>query len=408
MRPNTRRRSLSAAVVVGVSLLMMGFAGVGADAEPAGASNDQQQEQQLVDFIDQGLKNPAAHPIADTGSAGTGSACTSGSGAGSGNGSGDCYGGSGSSSGSSGGTSSDTIGYGPAQSSFLAAFGYGLLHPDVAPPGTNDWNCKPTAAHPEPVVLVHGTWENAYDNFSFVSQPIKDAGYCVFTFNYGKSNLIQGGGLGSVLPGANGTGLIQDSSKQLAQFVDRVLAATGSQKVNLVGHSQGGAMSRWYLKFDGGAAKVHHMMTFGATNHGTTLDGIGALGRAINNFGIDVLGLVEIFVGHSGIQQTVGSDFVNQLNAGGDTMPGVDYTVVGTRYDEVTTPYDLTFLQPGPGATVENVTLQDGCEQDLSDHLTMMYSPRVLSIILHALDPAQTPALTCSFNPWLLGGGGKL
>ncbi|MFF0457951.1 lipase, partial [Nocardia africana] len=42
------------------------------------------------------------------------------------------------------------------------------------------------------------------------------------------------------------------------------------------------------------------------------------------------------------------------------------------------------------------------------DHLTMMYSPRVLSIILHALDPAQTPALTCSFNPWLVGGGGKL
>ncbi|NKY87116.1 lipase, partial [Nocardia veterana] len=73
-----------------------------------------------------------------------------------------------------------------------------------------------------------------------------------------------------------------------------------------------------------------------------------------------------------------------------------------------TTPYDLTFLQPGPGATVRNITLQDGCEQDLSDHLTMMYSPRVLSIILNALDPAQTPALTCSFNPWLLGGGGKL
>ncbi|MBY8860680.1 alpha/beta fold hydrolase [Nocardia sp. CA2R105] len=408
MRRTTRARSLRAVVLMGVTLLTVGFGCVGANADPAQAPAPAQHPtgQTLADFIAKGLKNKAAKPIVDTGSAGTGSACTSGSGAGSGNGSGDCYGGSGSSSGSQGGTSSDTVGYGPASTAFLAAFGYSLLHPNVAPPGTNDWNCKPTAQHPEPVVLVHGTWENAYDNFAYVSQPIKDAGYCVYTFNYGESNLLAGGGLGSVLPGANGTENIPDSAKQLATFVDRVLASTGAPKVNIVGHSQGGAMSRWYLKYEGGAAKVDHEMTFGATNHGTTLDGIGALGRAINNFGIDVLGLIEIFVGHSGIQQTVGSDFVNKLNAGGDTMPGVNYTVVGTRYDEVTTPYNLTFLQPGPGATVHNITLQDGCDQDLSDHLTMMYSPRVLSIILNTLDPSVP--LKCTFNPWLLGGGGKL
>lgn len=408
MRRTIRRPSLRAVVLMGVTLLTVGFGCTGANADPAPAPAPVQHptDQQLADYIAQGLKNKAAKPIADTGSAGTGSSCNSGSGAGSGNGSGDCYGGSGSSSGSQGGTSSDTVGYGPQSTAFLAAFGYSLLHPNVAPPGTNDWSCKPTAQHPEPVVLVHGTWENAYDNFAYVSQPIKNAGYCVYTFNYGESNLLQGGGLGSVLPGAYGTGDIPASAAQLSTFVDRVLASTGAQKVNIVGHSQGGPMSRWYLKYDGGASKVDHEMTFGGTNHGTTLDGIGALGRAVNNFGIDVLGLVEIFVGHSGIEQTVGSDFINKLNAGGDTVPGVNYTVVGTRYDEVTTPYNLTFLQPGPGATVRNITLQDGCEQDLSDHLTMMYDPRVLSIILNTLDP--TVPLQCSFNPWLLGGAGKL
>ncbi len=397
MRRNIRRAASCVAIVFGVTALTAGFS-AGAHAETA-----RQLEQRLADYIHEGLRDKAAVPIVDSGSA-----CTSGSGAGSGNGSGNCYGGSGSSSGSAGGAASDTVGYGPAQSAFLAAFGYSLLHPDVAPPGANDWHCKPTAAHPEPVILVHGTWENAYDNFSYVSQPIADAGFCVFTFNYGRANLPQGGGLGSVLPGTGGTGYIQDSAKQLAEFVDRVLGVTGAAKVNIVAHSQGGPMSRWYLKFDGGAEKVHREITFAATNHGTTLDGIGALGRAINNFGIDVLGLVEIFVGHAGIQQTVGSDFVNQLDAGGDTVPGVAYTVVGTRYDEVSTPYDLTFLRPGPGATVRNITLQDGCEQDVSDHVTIMYSPRVLSIILNTLDPAATPALTCAFNPWLIGGGGSL
>ncbi|WP_063036195.1 esterase/lipase family protein [Nocardia grenadensis] len=394
-------RLLRAAVVVSAAVLAAGVAGPAGHAEPTAAPT----EQQLADLIADGLKDPAAHPIADSGSA-SGSACNSGSGTGSGNGSGDCYGGSGSSSGLRGGHSSDTVGFGPASTSFLAAFAHSAFNPDVAPPGSNDWACKPTAEHPEPVVLIHGTWENAYDNFAFVSQPIHDAGHCVFTFNYGKSGLIQGGGVGSALPGANGTGYIEDSAKQIAVFVDRVLAATGAQKVNIVGHSQGGAVSRQYLQFEGGDQKVAHLMTFGATHHGTTLIGIGALGRAINNLGIDVLGLVEIFVGHSGIQQTVGSDFVNNLNAAGDTVPGVKYTVVGSRYDEITTPYDSTFLTAGPGATVHNITLQDGCEQDLSDHLTMMYSPRVLSIILNTLDPSQP--LQCTFNPWLIGGGGSL
>ncbi|MGW0251993.1 esterase/lipase family protein [Nocardia goodfellowii] len=286
----------------------------------------------------------------------------------------------------------------------MAAFAHSLAHPDAAPPGANDWTCKPSARHPEPVVLVHGTWANAYSTYASMSQPLTDAGFCVFTFNYGRSNPAHGGGALSPLPGVGGTGDIRESADQLAQFVDRVLAATGAKKTNLIGHSQGGAMSRWYLKFDGGKSKVHHLITVGATNHGTTLDGLGALGRAINNLGIDLLGVVELPVGRAGVQQVVGSDFVKQLNKGGDTVPGVDYTVIGTRFDEVSTPYDATFLTAGPGATVDNITLQDGCDKDMSDHLTATYSPRTLSIVLNALDPKQTPTLVCAFNPWLLGG----
>ncbi|KIA63458.1 esterase/lipase family protein [Nocardia vulneris] len=386
--------------MLGVSVLVLGVGGVGANAEPTA----QPTEQELADYIAAGRK---AAPVADSGSS-SGSACNSGSGAGSGNGSGNCYGGSGSSSGLSGGYASDTVGYGPPMTSWLAAFGYGLANPDAAPPGANDWNCKPTAAHPRPVVLLHGTWMNAYNGYAYMGQPIKDAGFCTFTFNYGRSSVIQGGGLGAVLPGVMGTGYIQDSAKQLAVFVDRVLAATGAGEVDIVAHSQGGSMANWYTKFEGGAEKTKNLITYGATHHGTSLDGIGALGRAINNLGIDILGFIEIFVGHAGIQQTIGSDFVNQLNANGDTVPGVDYTIVGTRYDEVTNPYPLTFLQPGPGATVQNITLQDGCEQDLSDHLTMMYSPRSLSIALRALDPVGHPNLECTFNPWVVGGGGSL
>ena len=91
------------------------------------------------------------------------------------------------------------------------------------------------------------------------------AGYCVFSLDYGQ------------LPGVplfNGLGPIDKSAEQLQVFVDKVLAATGAAKADLVGHSQGGMMPRYYLKFLGGAAKVNALVGIAPDNHGTTLDGL--------------------------------------------------------------------------------------------------------------------------------------
>src|SRR5438132_903822 len=61
----------------------------------------------------------------------------------------------------------------------------------------------------------------------------------------------------------------------------RALAATGAAKADLVGHSQGGMMPRYYLKFLGGAAHVDKLVALAPSNHGTTLDGLTALVTAL-------------------------------------------------------------------------------------------------------------------------------
>lgn len=122
-----------------------------------------------------------------------------------------------------------------------------------------------------PVVLVHGTLENMAYNWYTLSPLLRNAGYCVFALNYG-----QEAGKVVDLPGAapGGDGDIRASAGELASFVDRVLSATGSAQVDIVGHSQGGMMPRHYMRFLGGAERVHALVGLSPSNLGTTVDGL--------------------------------------------------------------------------------------------------------------------------------------
>ncbi|KAF9097574.1 hypothetical protein BGX29_008488 [Mortierella sp. GBA35] len=131
--------------------------------------------------------------------------------------------------------------------------------------GYNDWSCIPTAAHPRPIVLVHGLIANKDDNWFYMAPRLKSVGYCVYSFTYGS---LPG------IPLIAGLDKMETSAAQLSAFVDKVLDSTKVAKVDLVGHSQGSLMPRYYLKFLGGAAKVSKFAGFGTIAHGTTLNGI--------------------------------------------------------------------------------------------------------------------------------------
>ncbi|MFJ8938135.1 esterase/lipase family protein [Streptomyces sp. NPDC102365] len=245
--------------------------------------------------------------------------------------------------------------------------------------GWNDYSCKPSAAHPRPVVLVHGTFANSVDNWLGLAPYLVNRDYCVYALDYGQ------------LPGVplvHGLGPIDKSAEQLKTFVDKVLAATGAAKADLVGHSQGGLMPRHYLKFLGGAAKVNALVGIAPDNHGTTLNGLAKLVTAFPGAG-EVLSSAAPAL----TDQVAGSAFLTRLNAGGDTVPGVRYTVIATRYDEVVTPYRSQFLD---GPNVRNVLIQDLCALDLSEHAAIGLIDRIaFHEVANALDPSRATPTTC-------------
>src|SRR5690606_4065389 len=109
--------------------------------------------------------------------------------------------------------------------------------PGLLPAGVNDWSCR-SRSRPVPLILVHGTFANALDNWFATVPALRKAGHCVYAFNYG----------GKPHGFFQGTGDITVSARQLAAFVQEVKSKTGAEKVDLVGHSQGGMMPRYYLK----------------------------------------------------------------------------------------------------------------------------------------------------------------
>jgi len=225
---------------------------------------------------------------------------------------------------------------------------------DVSPPGANDFDCKPDRRHPQPVVLVNGTFETMEKNWATMSPYLADKGYCVFAFNYGN----------------RATGPIGRSARQLRTFVNKVRSATGRSRVDLVGHSQGGMMPRYYLKYLGGAKKVDDLVGIAPSSHGTRMAMNGDGGGASPCRACE--------------QQAAGSRFLKRLNRGGDTVRGPDYTVISTRFDEVVTPWQSQFLD-GPRARVTNILLQDKCATDVIEHDQAPNDPVAQQIVLDAL-----------------------
>jgi triacylglycerol lipase len=272
----------------------------------------------------------------------------------------------------------------------LAASPAAVASPDPSPPGANDWECQPSDAHPRPVVLVHGLSASQGTNWAYHSPRIAEAGYCVFSLTYGRDDRLESVPGLPYTPG--GVIRMQQSSKQLKAFVGRVLAKTEARKVDLVGHSEGTVMPRWYLEKRGGKKFVKRFVALTPLWRGTEIGGTAFLRDVAGPYGFadPLIDLVGSFCA-SCPQFLRGSPYLNELNKDGEAIPGIRHTNIVTATDELVIPYTSGLMVDGG----RNIVLQDVCPADLSEHLALAFDPVVLQLILNALDPRNAKSVSC-------------
>lgn len=276
----------------------------------------------------------------------------------------------------------------PVTYSFLPSAILGGV-PGANAPGTNDFTCKPSAAHPRPVVLVHGTLGNKSTNWQTYGPLLKNNGYCVFAPTYGSTVPVP-------FPGAfGGLGSMVDSAAYLKAFVGQVLKSTGATKVDLIGHSQGTLMPNYWLKFLGGAGKVGTYISLAPLWNGTSITGPPPQMAAAFGGGTALFDLI----GPSFGQMATGSPFLTKMRAGGVAVPGVKYVNIMTKYDELVQPYTS-----GSAPGMKNIVIQDRCPQDYAEHFQIAADKNASVIVLNALDPAHPRPLVCSLVLPFVGG----
>jgi triacylglycerol esterase/lipase EstA (alpha/beta hydrolase family) len=238
---------------------------------------------------------------------------------------------------------------------------------------TGDPAASARAGRP-PVLLIHGTTSNARANFSW---------------NWDRAfDREQRAHCDVDLPDS-GNGDIQTAAEYVVYGI-RTLHASAGSRIDLLGHSQGGMIGRWALKYwPDTRGMVDDYVSLAASNHGTIVfvaQCAAALSCSAANW-----------------QQSTGSNFLTALNQGPQTWPGLSYTQIYTRTDEVIVPNLASSLPPA--GNVRNVAVQELCPTETVEHFGMAYDNAAWLLGMDALThpgPASLSRVSAATCGWPL------
>jgi len=169
---------------------------------------------------------------------------------------------------------------------------------------------------PRPIVVVHGYAMNRA-NFVPLAARLARAGLGpVIGFEYWS------------------LGKTASAARRLGRFIDEIRVATGAAEVDVIGHSMGGVVGRYYVTLGGGDGIVRNLITIGTPHSGTDLSALG-IGRPAHEllFGSSLLTRLETAPRPRHTRTTVIWSRVDALVPGAHDahLDGVDEMVVEDR-----------------------------------------------------------------------------
>jgi triacylglycerol lipase len=170
-----------------------------------------------------------------------------------------------------------------------------------------------------PVLMIHGFLGTRGSMYMLERRLVEDGFVCV-SFNLGTLNVRD----------------IRRSAFLIHRKIERILAQTPSQKIDIIGHSMGGLIGLYYVKKLGGHARVRKLIMMGTPLRGTW----AALA------GVVTLGLWST----SSWQLLPRSRFLDEL-AQGPIPPGVEVSTIAAARDWVV-PLSTTRIQGANSMTV--------------------------------------------------------
>lgn len=188
---------------------------------------------------------------------------------------------------------------------------------------------------PRPIILLHGY---AMNRANFL--PL--------------AHRLVGAGLGPVLGFEYWTlGSTAAAARRLGRFVDVVCSATGAESVDLVGHSMGGIVGRYYVCLAAGHERVRNLVTIGSP-HGGTESSMFGFGRPTT----------ELLPGSNTLQRL----------AAARTPDGTRVTAIWSRGDALV-----------PGSRQARIRGGDEIVYDDLGHVSMLFSRRVARDVIERL-----------------------
>lgn len=249
-----------------------------------------------------------------------------------------------------------------AKANWTSSFLSQVVGGQTVPDGVNNWQCRPAEGQ-NPVVLIHGTFSSTMYSFGALGPALANEKLCVYSMDYGAADPSDW---------FKGVGAVDESAQLIADFIVSVKTATGRDKVTLVGHSQGGLIGFYYLKMLNGAPHVDQFVALAPSVNGTSI------AKTPNRE------LVEYCVACA--DQHPRSALLKKLKEGNITVPGVKYSVLATRNDQVVLPVEKQFVKE---AGVQNLYIQDHFPGKRVSHSGMLYDDDSLDLITRLVKGEQ-------------------